>query len=591
MSNKTKINTNVNPNITVVNNAMSAKNATVINPSQNNASTTANQPSLFPEGSQTVVNGSLAGNSSISFGTVLCNEYKVVDKLAFETGEADLYICEKDNKQYIAKVYRRTVSIKKEVSEKLQAINSPYVASIFATGEYNNCAVEIQPYYKNGSLQGRTFSFDELKKTIIPSLIEGLKILHDNDIIHKDLKPANIMITDDMQNVAIIDFGISSVREDGSTVVVTQTGFTPTYSAPETFKNLFLTDSDYYSLGITLFELFTGKLPYGNLSQEEIERYISVQKLPLPKDMPDELKDLIKALTYYDITNRKDKDNPNRRWGYDEVQKWLNGEKQTLPGEGIGNPNIKPFVFVDKEYTDIHELVDALATNWKQGKKSLFRGYLSEYFHIYNDEAYEICANAEQEASQFVGQDDNIFWKTLYALDKKCEKLYWKGYSFNNLVDLGRTLLESLRGNDTTIPKIVSEMLSNNLLTRYFDFMGADGQEQRMSLATCEQMYLDGQADGRQILLTLYILGYMLSGQKLLYVGEESFGTIGELVEHMKKLQEQSFETLRPFCHSLVEQEGVLAPQFEAWLLTLGKKPELDAWKGINVWIDEEDDF
>ena len=92
-------------------------------------------------------------------------------------------------------------------------------------------------------------------------------------------------------------------------------------------------------------------------------------------------------------------------------------------------------------------------------------------------------------------------------------------------------------------------------------------------------------------MLTLYVLGYMLSGQKLLFIGEDTFSTIGELVEHMRKLQEQSFETLRPFCHKLVQQEGVLEPQFEAWLLTLGKKPELDAWKGLAVLDSEEDDF
>ena len=98
-------------------------------------------------------------------------------------------------------------------------------------------------------------SAPQLKNNIIPALNEGLKVLHDNGIIHKDLKPSNIMLNADGRTVSIIDFGISSIREEGSTVIVTKTGMTPDYSAPETFRGLFLSESDYYSLGITIFEL------------------------------------------------------------------------------------------------------------------------------------------------------------------------------------------------------------------------------------------------------------------------------------------------------------------------------------------------
>jgi hypothetical protein len=49
-----------------------------------------------------------------------------------------------------------------------------------------------------------------------------------------------MMIADNHKDVAIIDFGISSVHEGNNTVIVTQTGMTPVYSAPEAYKNLFL---------------------------------------------------------------------------------------------------------------------------------------------------------------------------------------------------------------------------------------------------------------------------------------------------------------------------------------------------------------
>ena len=52
---------------------------------------------------------------------------------------------------------------------------------------------------------------EELKNLVIPSVAEGLKALHDAGILHKDLKPGNMMIADDDRHIVLIDFGISSV--------------------------------------------------------------------------------------------------------------------------------------------------------------------------------------------------------------------------------------------------------------------------------------------------------------------------------------------------------------------------------------------
>ncbi len=204
-------------------------------------------------------------------------------------------------------MYRRQHAVKPEVVKVLKSIDSPYVAALFNTGVYNDLPFEIIPYYKNVSLQGRKFSLEELKKTIIPCINEALKVLHQNGIIHKDLEPSNIMFMDDNTSVAVIDFGISSFVEQGNTVLVTKIGMTPEYSAPETFRNLFLEESDYYSFGITLYELFLGYTPYKNINAEEIAKFTAVQRIPFPKDMPEELKDLISSVTYFDITNRNKK--------------------------------------------------------------------------------------------------------------------------------------------------------------------------------------------------------------------------------------------------------------------------------------------
>lgn len=368
---------------TQINRELIDNNTTIINPSiqQNNNATVMN-PLIQQNNSATVMNPSITDSSEIQAGQILYGKYVVVEKMEVVTGEADLYVCEYNNVQYVAKIYRRRVAIKPEISQKLMNMNSRYIARIYETGEINGFPMEILPYYKFGSLQGKRYDYQQLKEYIIPSLNEGLKVLHDNGILHKDLKPSNIMIADNHKDVAIIDFGISSVREDNNTIIVTRTGMTPEYSAPETFRNLFLEESDYYSLGMTLYELFCGYTPYNNMDSEAIEQYSLVQRIPFPAEMPEDLQNLIAACTYYDITNRKNKSNPNRRWTYEEVKKWCNGIEQIIPGEGIGNirtGNINPYTFMGETYVEIAELVRALAVHWDEGKNTSLEEFCLDF--------------------------------------------------------------------------------------------------------------------------------------------------------------------------------------------------------------------
>ena len=152
-------------NVTEINkNIKSGSNVTMINRNVN--------PS---NGNATVINRSVSG-THISVGTVLCEKYVVKEKMQVKSGEADLYICEHGNKKYVAKVYRREMSIKPDVIAKLKNISSPYVAPICDMGEWNGTTVEVMPYYPIGSLQGKKLELDQLKNVIIPCLNNGLKM-------------------------------------------------------------------------------------------------------------------------------------------------------------------------------------------------------------------------------------------------------------------------------------------------------------------------------------------------------------------------------------------------------------------------------
>lgn len=532
-------------------------------------------------GNGTVLNNKVMNAETYAVGETLGGKYIIQSKMDVSSGEADLYICSDGVGSYVAKIYRRKIAIKEEVSEKLQAIDSPYVSKVYATGEIGGYPYEIIPYYQNGSLEGKKFTYDQLKGSIIPALNEGLRVLHDNGIIHKDLKPSNIMLADNGKDVAIIDFGISSIREDGNTVIVTRTGMTPEYAAPETFKNLFLSESDYYSLGITLFELYCGHTPYAKMSQDEIEQFVSVQKVPLPSDMEEEFKVLISALTYPDITNRKNKSNPNRRWGYEEILKWCVGVKQPVPGEMIGTTgvsgDIRPYKFLGVTYTEKYKLIEALTDHWEDGKKQLFRGLLSAYFKEFDAEAAGYCMDAEDEVSG--GDEDLIFFKTLYKIDSTMTRFLWKGKQYEDISELGKEFLKSLWASDTSMNVFVDELLKKGVLSQYIICMDKTDTQRINAVSAIESSYRAFKNDSKQRMKNYYLIAYMLSGIKVFYKEGVGFKNVDELTNFLMNALDRSYEEFEKICLELIDYNNNIDPQFEGWLLALGKKKEIEQWR------------
>ncbi len=132
-------------------------------------------------------------------------------------------------------------------------------------------------------------------------LAGGLDYAHRRGVIHRDLKPANIHIDPDSSLVKIMDFGIAAIeRGDRASGHATVAG-TPTHMAPEQLTGRTVDErSDLYSLGVVLYELLTGELPFDAPDSEGvIEQVIRHQTRPLkPRDAntPRELVDLVYRL-------------------------------------------------------------------------------------------------------------------------------------------------------------------------------------------------------------------------------------------------------------------------------------------------------
>lgn len=173
---------------------------------------------------------------------------------------------------------------------------------------YEGIPYLVLPYCSNGSsetLEGKITDKDKLWK-YISDVSAGMSYLHSYTptIVHHDIKPANILI-DDNNNFAITDFGISSQRginRDGYDD--TQSG-TMAYMAPERFREDYesIPESDIWSFGATLYELITGRVPFGEdggLKQLET----GTEAPPINQPIPHDIKNLINDCLSPDIKKR-----------------------------------------------------------------------------------------------------------------------------------------------------------------------------------------------------------------------------------------------------------------------------------------------
>tara|TARA_B100001057_G_C22856809_1_gene952995 strand:- start:2767 stop:3918 length:1152 start_codon:yes stop_codon:yes gene_type:complete len=147
---------------------------------------------------------------------------------------------------------------------------------------------------------------------IFIQVLEGIKHIHDKNIIHRDIKPSNILI-DKNDDVKLLDFGIAKDHDSDSfkTIVGEGVGGTPMFMSPEHVSNKQITiKSDIYSLGVTLWQMLTGTAPYEGMAIGVIYSKILNENL---KDIQDvyahvsnRMNDIIKKATHKIPENRYD---------------------------------------------------------------------------------------------------------------------------------------------------------------------------------------------------------------------------------------------------------------------------------------------
>jgi eukaryotic-like serine/threonine-protein kinase len=171
----------------------------------------------------------------------------------------------------------------------IMAVRSPLVVEIYDYGVHGGFEYLAMEYLPRGDLKARIQRGVSEQEALhyVGQIAAALQVVHEAGLVHRDLKPPNVMLRDN-DSVALIDFGLAR-SVDGNTIS-TQTGVllgSPYYMSPEQAQGESLdTRSDFYSLGVICYELLTGQKPYiGGTAMEVLQQHVSAPLPALPADL------------------------------------------------------------------------------------------------------------------------------------------------------------------------------------------------------------------------------------------------------------------------------------------------------------------
>lgn len=205
---------------------------------------------------------------------MIADRYMVVASLG-EGGMADVFLAMDTilNREVAVKVLRGELSedpvallrFLREASA-VSKLHHPNVVEVYDVGEYDNKNYIVMEYIRGRTLKQMILQRGALPKDeaveIMKQLVSAVNHAHENNIIHRDIKPQNILVKDD-GTVKITDFGIALAHD---AIQLTQSDAvlgSAHYIAPETTKGeVASAQTDIYALGIVFYELLTGSVPF-----------------------------------------------------------------------------------------------------------------------------------------------------------------------------------------------------------------------------------------------------------------------------------------------------------------------------------------
>ena len=258
---------------------------------------------------------------------------------------------------------------------------------------------ELMEYCPEGAVSGVNLRGNKTAiLAIVRKVAEALDACHRAGFIHKDVKPANILIRNrSTWDCVLCDFGIADVLDQGK--VTTGQARTPIYAAPEVYERTVTIDrdtfceltpaADFYSLGMTILCMW-----YGESAFRSQEKTMAIKKvhdgIVVPTDMPDPLYTITRGLLVKD---------PKHRWGWKEIKDFLDDKKVDVYNEQQQQGGLNIIFNSSKNQVahSVQELAEFMKDDMKLAIKYLYSGKVSKWLEHIPELQIEIENIVEKE--------------------------------------------------------------------------------------------------------------------------------------------------------------------------------------------------
>ncbi|MBV6397340.1 MAG: Serine/threonine-protein kinase PknD [Anaerolineales bacterium] len=219
----------------------------------------------------------------------------------------------------------------------LGRLSHPNIVGVIDYGEHEGLPYLVMVYVSGGTLKqllGKPIHWKRAVELILP-VARALEYVHEHNIINRDVKPSNILMTEKGQPM-LSDFGLVKLfgeKSGGETnVSLTSSGAglgTPDYMAPEQWTGEATAQSDLYSLGVVLYEMITGHRPYTADTPAGVLVKQATEPLPLPKNYISDLPENVEAVILKVLAKRPEDRYPSVESFADELNNLLTGREVT----------------------------------------------------------------------------------------------------------------------------------------------------------------------------------------------------------------------------------------------------------------------
>lgn len=550
----------------------------------------------------------LSYDRHLPVGTMVDGKYRITAHMASDGAEAVLHICTKENstEELCLKLYADSSHVRQEVRGALMEIDHQNIAKLIDWNYWDGRTYEVWRLYKGENL-GAVIKQKRISQNDINYYLrqmdQALVELHRREIVHQDIKPDNFMITPD-NTIVLIDFGISALGVNEGRTHVTKIGKTTAYASPEVrFSDYCWPASDYFSLGITLYEMIFGSTPYADYDEGMLIRLLEDMREVRISGLDQctgPVRDLLVGLLQFEH---------NHRWGHDAVQAWLSGSydayKKTL-NNSQSSQSIT-FTFNGTKYQlpqEIPQMVTAMAFHWNagvyllddEGRFVLLREKLQGKDGM--ESLWAVCNEMRSD-----GDHNMAYFQKLYRLYPELKIFAWRGFVAEDAQALGKAILSALWQHEIRkeTKDYFSEAFQNgfgdqpveltfywleDLVRKHVIALYLSQQKQTAlyeQVLNLENAILRAEEQKQDPMVWYYRIGYTLSGSHELRFDGKQYKDLEDFISDVNDVisacgSSGNNSKFLQLCQKIYH-DGTTHSGFAAWAESLGYGDNLEALK------------